>query len=412
MKNVLAVMRWEYLTRIRSKWFIISTVIIPLIILASMFIPTLIMTGPDTEIKVIAIVDATQHLGGIVDKTLGEKYKLKDGSPKYQVVLLQDGNFDVLKKQASELLDSDVIYSYLVIPEDVMNSNEVKYYARNLGNFKDQEQIYRAVNKVISRQRMIAANFDPEVISSLIREVDFKLLEVGKEGEEKEGGEIISYLTPIIFVMMLFFAIFMSSQILLRSVMEERTNRLVEILLSSISPGELMSGKIIGLGLLGLTQLALYFIVGYFASSYKGIQIVTSANVILFFIYFVLGYLLYASIFASIGTIFNSEHEAQQVSSFLSIICVIPIMLSSYIIANPQSITTTILSFIPVITPFFMILRIGVEIPPLWEIFGTIGILVLFVWLTMLAAGKIFRVAVLIYGKRATLPEIWQWIRE
>ena len=87
-------------------------------------------------------------------------------------------------------------------------------------------------------------------------------------------------------------------------------------------------------------------------------------------------------------------------------------MLSSYVIANPQSTTTTVLSFIPVITPFFMILRIGVEIPPIWGIFGTIGILILFVWLTMLAAGKIFRVAVLIYGKRATLPEIWQWIRE
>ncbi len=412
MKNILVVMRWEYLTRIRSKWFVISTVIIPLIIPASMFIPTLIMTGPDTEAKVIAVVDGTLDLGNILERTLTERYKLKDGSPKYQVVLLQGANFNSLKEQASELIDSDVISSYLVIPGNVMDSNEVRYYARNLGNFKDQEQINRAVNRVISRQRMIAANFDPEVISSLIREVDFKMLEVGKEGEEKEGSEIISYLTPIIFVMMLFFAIFMSSQILLRSVMEERTNRLVEILLSSITPRELMFGKIIGLGLLGLTQLTLYLIVGYFASSYKGIQIVTSVNVILFLIYFVLGYLLYASIFASIGTIFNSEHEAQQASSFLSIICIIPIMLSSYVIANPQSTTTTILSFIPVITPFFMILRIGVEMPPLWELFGTIGVLILFVWLTMLAAGKIFRVAVLIYGKRPTLPEIWQWVKE
>ncbi len=412
MKNILTVMRWEYLTRIRSKWFVISTVIIPLIIIASMFIPTLIMTGPDTEAKVIAVVDGTSDLGNILERALIERYKLKDGSPKYQVVLLQGGNFNSLKEQASELLDSDVIFSYLVIPGNVMDSNEVRYYARNLGNFKDQEQINRAVNRVISRQRMIAANFDPKVINFLSREVDLKMLETGKGGEEKEGSEIISYLTPIIFVLMLFFAIFMSSQILLRSVIEERTNRLLEILLSSITPGELMSGKIIGLGLLGLTQLALYLIVGYFASSYKGIQIVTSLNVILFLIYFVLGYLLYASIFASIGTIFNSEHEAQQLSSFLSIICVIPIMLSSYVIANPQSTTTTILSFIPIVTPFFMILRIGIEMPPLWELFGTIGVLILFVWLTMLAAGKIFRVAVLIYGKRPTLPEIWQWVKE
>jgi len=412
MKNILAVMRWEYLTRIRSKWFVISTVIIPLIIIASMFIPTLIMTGPDTEAKVIAVVDGTSILGNILERTLTERYKLKDGSPKYQVVLLQGGNFNSLKEQASELLDSDVIFSYLVIPGNVMDSNEVKYYTRNLGNIKDQEQINRAVNRVISRQRMIAANFDPKIINFLSREVDFKMLEAGKGGKEKEGSEIISYLTPIIFVMMLFFTIFMSSQILLRSVMEERTNRLVEILLSSITSGELMSGKIIGLGLLGLTQLALYLIVGYFASSYKGIQIVTSLDIFLFLIYFVLGYLLYASIFASIGTIFNSEHEAQQVSSFLSIICVIPIMLSSYVIANPQSTTTTILSFIPVITPFFMILRIGIEMPTLWELFGTIGVLILFVWLIMLAAGKIFRVAILIYGKRPTLPEILQWVKE
>jgi len=222
----------------------------------------------------------------------------------------------------------------------------------------------------------------------------------------------LSYLTPVIFVMVLYFAIFLSSQILMRSVLAERTNRLVEILLSSVTAGQLMSGKILGLGLLGLTQIFFYMITGYIISIYQGYQIVTSLNIIMFLVYFILGYLLYAGIFAAIGALFSSEQEAQHAVSILSIVTIIPILMSSYVIANPQSVATVVLSFIPILTPFFMILRVGIEMPPLYEIVATIAILTIFVLITMLVAGKIFKTAILMYGKRPTLPEVIQWIKD
>ena len=411
MRNILIISRWEYLTRIRSKWFIISTLVMPLIIVASMFIPTAVMTSADHETRLIAVVDETGQFGDRFQQRLEQNYTLKDKTPKYQIILLENGDPTILKQQAADLLDSAVISAYIVIPVDVLDSSRVSYYSMNMGNFRDQAELNRTVNEIISEHRMISAGLDPALIRSVTKNVNFKMVQVNAGGREKEGDEMLSYLMPIIYVLMLFFAIFMSSQILMRSVLSERSNRLIEVLLSSVTPGELMSGKILGLGLLGLTQLGLYLIVGGLVSSYRGMELFNSVNIILFLVYFIFGYLLYAAIFAAIGALFDNEQDAQQAVSIFSLVTVIPIFLSSYVIANPQSLTTTILSFIPIMTPFFMILRIGVVVPPLWEIITSLVLLIICVWLAMLAAGKIFRVAILIYGKRPTLPEIWQWMR-
>lgn len=411
MKNILIIARWEYLTRFRSKWFIISTLVMPLIILASMFIPTAVMTSADNESRLIAVVDETGQLAKNLEQQLAEKYTLKDETPKYQVIVFQDQDPVIMKQQAAELLDSAIVSAYLVIPSDVLDSSRVIYYSMNLGNFRDQGEINGTTNEVISEHRMIAAGLDPQLIRKVTKNVQFRMVQVNAGGSEKKGDEMLSYMMPIIYVLMLFFAIFMSSQILMRSVLAERSNRLVEVLLSSVSPSELMSGKIVGLGLLGLTQLVLYLIVGVSVSNFKGLELFSSTNVLLFLVYFVFGYMLYAAIFAAIGSLFDNEQDAQQAVSVFSLISCVPIFLASYVIANPHSVTTVVLSFIPIMTPFFMILRVGVLVPPLWEIVTSLVLLIISVWLTMLAAGKIFRVAILIYGKRPTLPEIWQWVR-
>ena len=411
MRNLMIIARWEYFTRVRTKGFIISTIILPLMLIGSMVIPTLIFSGPDKESRVIAVVDETRYLGSLFEGRLSEKYFLDDGRVKYQTIILDKGELLDLKAQATELLNADAILLFILIPEDILQSNSAQYYARNLGNIKDQEQIRRALDEIVSELRMIDANLDPKLISSLTRNLDFEMIEIAGGGREKEGSELVSYLTPLMFVLVLFFAIFMSSQILLRSILHERTNRLVEILLSSVTASELMSGKILGLGLLGLTQLSFYIITGLLVSSFQGIQIITSLNIIMFVVYFLLGYLLYASMFAALGSIFDSEQEAQQASSILSIFTIIPIIFSSYVIANPNSVYSIALSFVPILTPFFMIMRIGIQMPSLIEIIGTIALLAVFVVITMLAAGKIFRTAVLMYGKRPTLPEIIQWIK-
>jgi ABC-2 type transport system permease protein len=364
------------------------------------------MTKVDTESKLVGIVDSTGFLAEKIQEKLTEDYKLNNGEQKYQVMLFKNNETDL----AASLLDSSAIDGYLVIPANVIDSNDVRYYSKTLGDFKGVSEVRSTVNNVISRERMLMANINPDMIEKLNRRVNFITLEPGKT--EEQSNELISYFVPFIFVMMLFFTIFMTSQILLRSVLQERSNKLVETLLSSVSAGELMSGKIIGLGLLGLVQLLIYMVIGLGVSSYQGIDFVTSTDVIFFLIYFVFGYLLYAAMFAAIGSIFDNEQEAQQVTSVMSIITVVPIMLSSFVIANPNATLTVVLSYIPFMTPFFMILRIGVEMPSMMQIVTTTLVLIAAMVGTMYIAGKIFRTAILMYGKRATLPEMIRWIKE
>ncbi len=406
MRNIIKVAKWEFLTRLKSKLFLISTILFPIMMVGFMIVPSLIMTNLDAENKLIGIVDSTGYLGGKIQSQISETYKLNNGNQKYQIILFQKNEIQL----AASLLDSSTIDGYLVIPANIIDDNSVIYYSKILGDFKSISEIRSGVNSVISRERMLKENINPEIIDKLTRHINFIALEPGKTAEE--ANELISYLTPLIFVMMLFFTIFMTSQILLRSVLQERSNKLIETLLSSVSAGELMSGKILGLGLLGLVQLVVYLVIGTSLSAYKGMDIVTNSDIIFFLIYFVFGYLLYSSIFAAIGSIFDSEQEAQQVTSFLSIMTIVPIMLSSFVIANPNATLTVVLSYIPVMTPFFMILRIGVQMPSIFQLVTTLLVLIISVIVSMYIAGKIFRTAILMYGKRPTLPEILRWIKE
>ncbi len=405
MKKMLKVAKWEFLTRIKSKLFLFSAILFPLLMIGFAVLPSLIMTKLDTEKKLVGIIDKTEMLAGKLEKEL-EEYELNSGEQKFQIMLLKPDE----EAFAAALLDSADINGYIVIPSNVLDSNAVKYYSSNLGDFKATSQLRSSVNRIVSQERMIKENLDPAVIKKLNRNVNFITLEPGKT--EAESDELMSYMTPFVFIMILFMTIFMSSQMLMRSVLQERSNKLVETLLSSVSALDLMSGKILGLGLLGFVQLVIYLIIGIFVSVYKGLNIVTSTDIIFFIVYFIFGYLLFSAIFAAIGSMFDNEQEAQQVSSVMSIITVIPIMLSSMIIANPNATIAVIMSYIPVMTPFLMILRIGVEMPSMVQIVTTLLVLVLSVIVTIFVAGKIFRTAILMYGKRHTFPEIIRWIKE
>jgi ABC-2 type transport system permease protein len=376
-----------------------------------MFMPGLLMTTAEDEAKIIGIIDETRVLMPQVEARLQEDYLLKNKTPKYQVLNLRMADLETAKQQAAALLDSAIIQAFLVIPADVWDSNRVYYYAKNIANYRDQGELDRTITRVVRSVKLKETGFPEQLVDQILKPIDFQVRKFTAGGEEQAASEMVAMLMPMLYVLMLFFAIFTSAQILMRSVLAERTNRLVEILLSSVTPRQLMSGKIIGLGLLGLTQLAIYLAMAIIASEYKGLELVNPTNVTLFLIYFILGYLVYAAIFGTLGSLFDNEQDAQSAVSIFSLICILPIMLSSYVISNPQSLVTVILSYIPIMTPFFMILRMGIFMPAWWEIISTIAILLLSVWFLMVAAGKVFRTAILIYGKRPTLPEIWQWIR-
>jgi ABC-2 type transport system permease protein len=258
---------------------------------------------------------------------------------------------------------------------------------------------------------MLDQNIDISLVGQLSRKIEFETYEIDELGETSEGDELSSFLVPYLFLMILFMTVFMSGQLLLRSVMEERTSRTIEILLSSVTPDEIMKGKILGLGALGMVQMVFYLIVGLSITYYKGWASIELPQIPSFLIFFITGYLFYAAIFAAMGTFFTSEQEAQQSSGIISLVAVLPMVFASYFITNPGSTFTIAITYVPPLTPFMMIIRLGTGTVELNEIIYTTILMVLSCWFMLRLSGKIFRTAILLYGKKITLKEIFKWVR-
>jgi ABC-2 type transport system permease protein len=404
MNRILNIMKWEFMVRFRSKMFLIS-LFMPLIFMVFSIIPAMLMDkGGDSEVKV-GIVNHAEHIASKFKNNIGNKYQFDDGKPKYWIFDYE--NFD----EAKTALQEKTIDAIMVIPAGIMDTSKSKYFARSLSNFKVIDELRNTLSHTVILQRMENQGVAVEMAESISKRVKMDTFEVNKEGKLTEGNELMVLLGPFFFVFLLVMAIFINGQLLLRSVIEERTNRMVEILLSTVSARELMTGKILGLGSLGMVQILFYLAIGVIFGMVKGIEIVRFDELPILFIYFLTGYFFFASIYATLGTLFDNEQDAQQSMSIVSIIAMVPLMGSFYFMANPTALVTKILSFVPPMTPFMMILRISSDAAEPWEIAATIVLMIVSVWGMMTLAGKIFRTALLMYGKRATLPEIWRWIR-
>jgi ABC-2 type transport system permease protein len=211
--------------------------------------------------------------------------------------------------------------------------------------------------------------------------------------------------------MMLLFLVLTSGQLLIRSVVEEKSNRVIEVLLSSCSARDLMVGKILGLSGLGILQMLIWGVIGLGIALQTGTQLFAIENVALSIVYLLLGYLLYSAIFVAAGSPVTTEQEAQQITSYVSLFLVFPIVLAMPAMQNPDSLLIRILTYIPLLTPAFMVMRIPIQMPALWEIIATIALLIVSSIFMMWVAGKIFRTAILVYGKRPTLRELLRWVR-
>ncbi len=396
-------MKWEFGVRLRSKIFLIS-LFMPLLIISISIIPSLLMDKGSDETISLGIVEQTQLISEGFELNLQDKYHTLSGESKYWVT-----NFNLLNN-AKTALQEKSIDAIMIIPKDILDSSKATYYAKSISNFNIIKELNQTLTETVISKRIADKGVDAELVHTIGRPVNMALFEVSKEGEVTEGNEMMVLLGPFFFVFLLAMAVFINGQLLLRSVMEERTNRMVEILLSAVSPKEIMVGKILGLGSLGLVQITVYVLMGIVFGLYKGVDVVRLDELPILFAYFITGYFFFASIYATVGTLFDTEQDAQQSMSIISIIAMIPVIGSFYFMANPNAAITKALSFFPPMTPFMMILRIGIDAAETWEIFLTLLMMIIFIWIMMNMAGKIFKTALLMYGKRVTFPEIWRWI--
>jgi ABC-2 type transport system permease protein len=301
--------------------------------------------------------------------------------------------------------------AYLVLGPGVLDHEEPQYYAKNLSDFS-LGALRQAVSAAISEHRLLRAGFDADKISSMMKPVGLKTF---KEGGARQDFMVAFGLLFFLYISVLFYGLFV-----MRGVIEEKQSRIVEVVISSVKPIQLMLGKLIGIGLVGLTQISIWAIAAglisvfgarVFAGQGARIPNIPVSLLVYFVVYFILGFFLYATLYAIVGAMVSSEEEAQQIQFPVTMLIIVPMLIFGVIMSNPNSGTSIALSMVPFFAPTLMMLRISLVSPPLWQVLLSMVILMAttlcFVW----AAARIYRVGILMYGKRPSLAELGRWLR-
>ena len=417
MNKTLTVAQWELKRGLKSKAFIFS-LFMPFIVLLFSVLPTVFAMNGKIEAKDIGIIDQGNAIYSELAEHLNQQITTDDDTPVYTIQEYQttEENHDTL---VEALIADNIVSAVIVLSPGFMKDAKVQVYHCDAVGLEEISQIKGALKQFSMEKRIVALGMTKEDMDYVLERPDVTIYEVGREGGATKSNLIVRYGVPGVFLWLLVMGIVMSSSMLISGVIEERTNRILEIMMSSIKPNELMAGKILGIGMLGVIQITFYLLIililTLFGSSFAGINIspaeVFTPKILVYFIYFIMGYFMYASLYVSLGSLYDNERDASQSVGFLSLFAVLPIMLIQPIMMNPGTPLTGILSFIPLTTPFMMILKVGMLSAPLWEVL--LMMLYLLAWIAGIAwaGSKVFRTTLLMYGKRATLKEIIQWIR-
>lgn len=418
MKKIWILIKREYTEAVFKKSFIILTLLIPVIMIGMGIVPTLLIGVDSEKPNRIDIIDESDFVYDELSESLDDS--LKDGSKKFLIerVELTDSVQAIIDAQRARV-ESEDIDGFIHIPADIVEEGKLDYYAKNVANFDINRRLRGAIGEIVINHRLEASGLVAEEINKLTKSLSLKTYKIVKGGTQAESGFLTEYLTTFAFVIILYITIFGYGANVMREIIQEKTTRIIEVLLSSANPFQMMAGKILGQGSVGLTQYLIWSAIGVGLITYGGSMMPVSAGalniapeIFLYFIlFYILGFFIFSSMYAAIGAITTTEQEAQQVSAPIVFILIIPLMLIGFMVKNPDSTMITVLSYIPFFTPIIMFTRINLSTPSSFEILTSIILLILTVLVLIWLTAKIYRIGILMYGKRPTLPEIWKWIQ-
>ena len=411
--KAFSVARWEYFEKVKTKTFLVSLILTPLILIGMSIFPTMLASHQSESTKLIGVLDTSGVYFKQI-KTELESYRIDDGQPNYVVINLYifTKTFETLKKNADKDVVKSKIAGYILLKGENSKSVSAEYRTLNTGAIKDFSRIKESLTNTFTRLKLKSAGVPDSIISEIESSPKITQIKIEKNGEESKSDFLSLFFTSFIFVMLLMLMILSSGGMLVRSLVEEKSNRLIEILVSSCTADELLVGKVFGLGSLGLTQMFLWLLIGLVLAINQVIPIEVFQNIIPIMFYFILGFIFYTSIFVSVGSIVSTEQEAQQITSYLSIILVIPVALSVSAVESPNSLIVKILSYIPFTLPSIMMIRLNVtQISPI-DFVTTILIMLLSIYITVSIASKLFKIGILSYGKRPSFKRLIEWIKE
>ena len=410
-RNVWLVIRREYLERVRTRAFVISTILVPLFMAAVTIGPTKLAGMKVSGTRKIVIVTDDPNFGATVIS------QLKTAERKTDAVVdtnTSQENRDALRAKVSR----GEIDGFLWITSKEIADRKGSYTAREVGDMLETVGLQKAVTFAAIGQRMAARGVSGGDLDQLLKSISIDTIRM-ERGKERKITGLNAFLASFTMVFALYMTLILYGVSVMRSVIDEKASRIVEVLLASLAPIDLMVGKVVGVGAVGLTQTLIWAVGGLLISSpalfaAKGLMgdvQISTTMLVLFPFYFVLGFLLYSASFAAIGAAVNSEQEAQQFNFVGMSPLILSMVVMTPIIRQPNGTMSLVFSLFPWTAPICMFLRISVETPPAWQIALSIVLMAAAVVVMMWLCARIYRIGILMYGKRPTLPEIVKWMR-
>lgn len=448
MNKLWAVIKREYLQRVRSKMFILMTVLGPVVLALFGIAPAVIFSINAGGPVRVAVVDQTGRLysgfynslraeaedadyetpavdPSSANENSSERFQTMGDEPKetpeLQQVAIGGRSLDEVKAELDRRVGVKELDGYLILPPDLLESGDAEFVSRNTGDVFTRRLLQRALSRAVSQQRLVDANINVRTVEAMSKPVELEATRIGATDRKRDSGEAFALVFAVGFIMYL--TILLYGQVILGAVIEEKETRIAEILFSSAKPFTIMLGKLIGVFFVALTQLTIWGL-ALVAFTLYGVEMLATRGMtvhipaippgyfVYFALFFLMGYFIYSTIYALVGSMVTTAQEGGQLAMPIILLLVIGFYLFLPVSRSPDSQFAFWVSMIPFFAPITMPVRIVAQTPPLWEI--ALSLLVGFGSVTLLTwlAARIYRVGMLMSGKRASIPEVIRWVRQ
>lgn len=435
MRKVWAVVRREFLERVRTRAFLIGTILGPVFMAALVLLPALL--SRNTSTKHLVVLDAGQgEFGARVEGSLraATRNDKPDGELRYRVerIVVGDWPLEAVRDSLIGLtgrnqLGEAGVDGIVVVDEEILTRDTLQYYGANVGSMNEMGILQRTLRQAVLLEKLTRAGIDPALMMTSVKPIVMSTERVSEgkvTGQSGEASFAIAYAMSFI----LYLALLLYGVQVMTSTVEEKTNRINEVLVSSLRPFELMLGKVLGVGSVGLLQLGIWVGAAYLLSSQRAalgkllgaspeaisampIPTLPGDLLVVFLLFFMLGFFFYAAAYAAVGSTCNTVQETQQASLPVTLFVIVGLMLMFRLLDDPNGQFGRVLSLVPPFAPFVTPVRYSLSPLPLTEVLLSVAAMVVGVLVMAWLAGRIYRVGILMYGKRATFAEMARWVR-